>query len=50
MPSTPKETTTKVEPWDGAKPYLLENYKDFADLLDKGAPQAWQGPTVARSF
>jgi hypothetical protein len=45
--STPKETTTKVEPWDGAKPYLLENYADFADLLDKGAPQAWQGPTVA---
>lgn len=47
MASTPKETTTKVEPWDGAKPYLLDQYKQFDDLLKSGAPAAWSGPLIA---
>jgi len=47
VPSTPKETTTKVEPWDGAKPYLLDQYKQFDELIKNGAPKAWEGPTVA---
>lgn len=47
MASTPKETTTKTEPWDGAKPYILK-YLDQADqLYDAGAPQYYQGSTVA---
>lgn len=45
MPSTPKETTTKVEPWDGAKPYLLDQYANFDQLLKDGAPKAYEGKT-----
>jgi hypothetical protein len=47
MPSTPKETTTKVEPWDGAKPYLTDVYKQYNDLIKAGAPKQWSGSTVA---
>ncbi|WP_207953835.1 tail fiber domain-containing protein [Sinorhizobium meliloti] len=47
MTSTPKESTTKVEPWDGAKPYLLENYKKFDELIKSGAPKQFEGSTVA---
>ncbi|AYD01742.1 hypothetical protein [Neorhizobium sp. NCHU2750] len=46
-PSTPKETTTKVEPWDGAKPYLLDQYAQFNDLIKNGAPKPWSGPLIA---
>lgn len=45
MPSTPKETTTKVEPWNGAKPYLLEQYANFDKLLKDGAPKPYEGKT-----
>lgn len=47
MASTPKETTTKVEPWDGAKPYLLEQYAQMDKLIKEGAPAAWSGPLIA---
>ncbi|WP_201271696.1 hypothetical protein [Sinorhizobium meliloti] len=47
MTSSPKESTTKVEPWDGAKPYLLENYKKFDELIKSGAPKQFEGSTVA---
>ncbi|WP_201272995.1 tail fiber domain-containing protein [Sinorhizobium meliloti] len=47
MTSTPKETVSKVEPWDGAKPYLLENYKKFDELIKSGAPKQFEGSTVA---
>lgn len=47
MGSTPKETTSKVEPWDGAKPYLTDVYKQFDQLLKDGAPKPYQGSTVA---
>ncbi|MCK3776219.1 hypothetical protein MZK49_05680 [Ensifer sesbaniae] len=47
MASTPKQTTTKVEPWDGAKGYLLEQYKNFDQLIKDGAPKQYQGSTVA---
>ncbi|MBW6421606.1 tail fiber domain-containing protein [Rhizobium sp. XQZ8] len=43
----PKETTTKVEPWDGAKPYLTDVYKQYDQLIKDGAPKQWSGPTVA---
>ncbi|MEW9616019.1 tail fiber domain-containing protein [Shinella sp. S4-D37] len=47
MASTPKETTTKTEPWDGAKPYILK-YLDQADkLYDEGKPEYYQGQTYA---
>ena len=45
MTSTPKETTTKVEPWDGAKGYLLDQYKNFDQLLKDGAPKPYAGNT-----
>lgn len=45
--STPKETTTKTEPWDGAQPYILK-YLDQADkLYSAGKPEYYQGDTVA---
>lgn len=47
MVSTPKETTTKVEPWDGAKGYLLDQYANMDKLIKEGAPKQWQGSTVA---
>lgn len=47
MGSTPKESTTKVEPWSGAKPYLLEQYKNFDEQIKAGAPKQYQGDTVA---
>jgi hypothetical protein len=47
MTSSPKETTTKVEPWDGAKPYLLDQYKKANDLFNSGAPKPYEGSTVA---
>jgi hypothetical protein len=46
--SAPKETTTKVEPWSAAKPYLKDVYAQFDQLLKDGAPQAYQGSTVAK--
>ena len=42
MGSTPKETTSKVEPWDGAKPYLKDVYAQFDQLLKNGAPLPYQ--------
>ncbi len=47
MGSQPKETTTKVEPWDGAKPYLLDQYKNFDQLIKNNAPAPWKGPLIA---
>lgn len=47
MTSTPKETTTKVEPWNGAKPYLLDQYKKANDLFNAGAPKPYDGKTLA---
>lgn len=47
MASTPKETTTKTEPWDGAKPYI-EKYLAQADkLYSEGKPEYYSGDTVA---
>lgn len=42
-----KKTETKVEPWDGAKPYLLEQYAAFDKALKAGQPQYFQGSTIA---
>jgi hypothetical protein len=42
MTSSPKETTTKTEPWSAAKPYLIQNYAEFDKLLKEGAPKAYQ--------
>jgi len=47
MASSPSETTQKVEPWDGAKPYLTDVYKQYSEALAAGKPQAYQGDTVA---
>lgn len=47
MTSTPKSTTTSVEPWSGSKQYLTDVYSQFNDLIQNGAPQAYQGSTVA---
>jgi hypothetical protein len=47
MTSAPKTTTTKVEPWDGSKQYLLDQYANFDKLVKSGNPQQWQGETVA---
>ena len=47
MVSTPKSTTQKVEPWDGAKGYLLDQYANMDKLIKEGAPKQWQGSTVA---
>lgn len=47
MPSAPKETTTKTEPWDGAKPYILEQYKLADKLFKEGAPKQWEGKNIA---
>jgi hypothetical protein len=47
MASSPKETTQKVEPWGGAKPYLTDVYADYQKALDAGMPQYYQGDTIA---
>ncbi len=47
MGSTPKETTTKVEPWDGAKPYILDYLKQADQMYKDGKPEYYQGSTVA---
>lgn len=47
MGGAPKETTTKTEPWDGAKPYLNKYYAQADKMFDKGMPQYYQGSTVA---
>ncbi|WP_172746175.1 tail fiber domain-containing protein [Neorhizobium sp. T7_12] len=47
MGSTPKETTTKTEPWDAAKPILQKYYNKADKLFEAGAPQYYQGSTVA---
>lgn len=47
MVSTPKETTQKQEPWDGAKPYILEQYALADKLLKNGAPKQWTGKNIA---
>lgn len=47
MSSSPKETTTKTEPWDGAQDYLKDVYSQYSDLVAQGSPQTWSGSTVA---
>lgn len=47
MASTPKETTTKTEPWDGAKPYILEQLALADKLFKDGAPKQWEGKNIA---
>ncbi|MGO1160838.1 hypothetical protein ACTOV4_02645 [Brucella sp. C7-11G] len=47
MGSTPKETTTKVEPWDGAKPFILDYLKQADQMYKAGKPEYYQGSTVA---
>ncbi|MBN7809113.1 tail fiber domain-containing protein [Agrobacterium rosae] len=47
MGGSPKETTTKVEPWGGAQPYLVDTYAQYDKLIKEGAPKQWSGPTVA---
>jgi len=47
MGGTPKETTTKNEPWDGAQGYLTDVYSQYNNLIKNGAPKQWEGPTVA---
>lgn len=45
MASTPKETTTKTEPWDGAKPYLEQQYAAMDQAIKDGKPQVYTGQT-----
>jgi hypothetical protein len=40
-------STSKSEPWDGQKPYVLEGYQGAEDLYKKGPAQYYQGNTVA---
>ncbi|WP_188348525.1 hypothetical protein [Agrobacterium rosae] len=49
MASTPKttETTTKTEPWDGAKGYLLQEYANLDKLYKDGAPKPYEGSLIA---
>ncbi|WP_203426183.1 tail fiber domain-containing protein [Sinorhizobium sp. BG8] len=47
MASTPKETTTKTEPWDGAKPYIEKYLKQADELYSAGKPEYYKGDTVA---
>lgn len=47
MASTPKETTTKTEPWDGAKPYIEKYLKQADELYSKGKPEYYKGDTIA---
>lgn len=47
MASTPKETTSKVEPWDGAQGYLKDVYAQYDKLIKEGAPKQYEGKTVA---
>lgn len=47
MGSTPKDTTTKVEPWDGAKDYLTDIYSQYDKLISNGAPKPYDGKTIA---
>lgn len=44
-----KSTTqeTKVEPWSGAKPHLLDMYENYAKAIENGQPQYYQGSTIA---
>lgn len=48
MASTPKETTTttKTEPWDGAKPYLEQQYATIDQAIKNGNPAYYPGSTV----
>ncbi len=48
MASTPKETTTKTEPWDGAKPYLNKYYAQADQAMSNGQPMPWQGDLIAK--
>lgn len=43
----PKETTTKTEPWDGAKPYITKYLAQADKLYSEGKPEYYQGSTVA---
>jgi len=43
----PKETTTKTEPWDGAKPYISKYLAQADKLYSEGKPEYYQGSTVA---
>lgn len=47
MGSTPKETTTKTEPWDGAKPYITKYLAQADKLYSEGKPEYYQGDTIA---
>ena len=47
MASSPKETTTKTEPWDGAQPYLKDQYAKLDDYYKSGNPSYYPGSTVA---
>lgn len=47
MASTPKETTTKTEPWDGSQAYLKDVYAQYDKLIKEGSPKQWDGKTVA---
>ena len=47
MASTPKETTTKTEPWDGAKPYITKYLAQADKAYTEGKPLPFQGSTVA---
>lgn len=44
--SQPSETTQKVEPWDGAKPYLTGLYSDAQKLYNQGVPNYFPGKNV----
>lgn len=47
MASSPKQTTTKTEPWDGAKPYITKYLAQADKLFEAGAPKVYEGSTVA---
>ena len=47
MASTPKETTTKTEPWDGAQPYIKKYLAQADKLYSQGKPEYYPSQTYA---
>lgn len=47
MASSPKETTTKTEPWDGAKPYITKYLSKADQLYSSGQPAYYPEDTYA---
>lgn len=45
--SAPSTTTTKTEPWDQQKPYLLRGFEEAERLYNSSGPNYFPGSTIA---